>query len=81
MLLSWIMRFHLVAGNARAGLGSSADGAAGGVITPEYYLALMTMHGTITGVLRAGDGAVRWLRQFLLPLHVGAEDMAFHAST
>ncbi len=25
----------------------SPNGAPGGVITPEYYLSLMTMHGTI----------------------------------
>ncbi|MFN2571280.1 MAG: cbb3-type cytochrome c oxidase subunit I, partial [Gemmatimonadales bacterium] len=49
MLLSWIMRFHLGWPETPVpGLGKLAPtSAAGGVITPEYYLQLMTMHGTI----------------------------------
>src|SRR5271165_4800489 len=49
MGLSWLMRVHLVWPNARIpGLALlSAAGAPGGVITPQYYLSLMTMHGTL----------------------------------
>src|SRR5581483_9387408 len=49
MVLSWLMRLHLawpdlpIPGLAKL----SPNGATGGVITPEYYLSLMTMHGTI----------------------------------
>src|SRR6266478_6315078 len=49
MALSWLMRIHLVWPNfAIPGLGTlSPAGAPGGIITPEYYLQLMTMHGTL----------------------------------
>ena len=49
MVLSWIMRFHLGWTNlAIPGLHLlSKTGAPGGLMTPEYYLSLMTMHGTI----------------------------------
>ena len=51
--------------------------AAGGVMTPELYLSLMTMHGTImvffvlTTVPQSGFG------NYFLPIQIGAEDMAF----
>src|SRR5216683_127851 len=49
MVLSWIMRIHLGWGSfAIPGLHLlSSTGAPGNVLTPEYYLQLMTMHGTI----------------------------------
>ncbi|HJT70325.1 MAG TPA: cbb3-type cytochrome c oxidase subunit I, partial [Terriglobales bacterium] len=49
MGLSWLMRIHLVWPNiAIPGLKwLSSTGAPGGVMTPEYYLQLMTMHGTL----------------------------------
>src|SRR5437764_14506835 len=79
MVLSWLMRIHLVWPNvAIPGLGAlSPNGAPGGLITPEYYLQLMTMHGTLmvffvlTNVPFAGFG------NFFLPIQIGAEDMAF----
>ncbi len=79
MVLSWVMRIHLVWPNlALPGLGwLSAVGAPGGIITPEYYLQLMTMHGTLmvffvlTTVPLAGFG------NYFLPIQIGAEDMAF----
>src|SRR5712691_6949059 len=79
MVLSWLMRIHLVWPNfAIPGLAwLSSVGAPGGVITPEYYLQLMTMHGTLmvffvlTNVPFAGFG------NFILPIQIGAEDMAF----
>jgi len=79
MVLSWFMRIHLVWPNfAIPGLQwLSKAGAPGGVITPEYYLSLMTMHGTLmvffvlTNVPFAGFG------NYFLPIQIGAEDMAF----
>jgi len=79
MALSWLMRIHLVWPNtAIPGLGLlSKTGAPGGVMTPEYYLQLMTMHGTLmvffvlTNVPFAGFG------NYFLPIQIGAEDMAF----
>src|SRR5437899_11520357 len=49
MLLSWLMRIHLVWPAAPIpGLQwLSKSGAPGGVMTPEYYLSLLTMHGTL----------------------------------
>jgi cytochrome c oxidase subunit I len=50
---------------------------AGGVMAPEFYISLVTMHGTImvfflfTAVLTGGFG------NFLIPLQIGARDMAF----
>src|SRR5713101_6376318 len=79
MALSWLMRFHLVWPTTKVpGLDLlSSTGAPGGVITPEYYLSLMTMHGTLmvffvlTNVPFAGFG------NYFLPIQIGAEDMAF----
>jgi len=79
MVLSWLMRIHLVWPNTPIpGLGLlSKTGAPGGVMTPEYYLQLMTMHGTLmvffvlTNVPFAGFG------NYFLPIQIGAEDMAF----
>jgi cytochrome c oxidase subunit 1 len=50
---------------------------AGGTMKPDFYLSLVTMHGTImvfflfTAVLTGGFG------NFLIPLQIGARDMAF----
>src|SRR6266536_3161639 len=79
MVLSWLMRLHLAFPETPIpGLGRlSPNGAAGGVITPEYYLSLMTLHGTImiffvlTTAPQAGFG------NYALPIQIGAEDMAF----
>jgi cytochrome c oxidase subunit 1 len=79
MVLSWLMRIHLVwpAWGIPGLRWLSNVGAPGGVITPEYYLQLMTMHGTLmvffvlTNVPFAGFG------NYFLPLQIGAEDMAF----
>ncbi|MBI1748767.1 MAG: cbb3-type cytochrome c oxidase subunit I [Acidobacteria bacterium] len=52
-------------------------GMEGGVMKPEFYLSLVTMHGTImvffllTAVLAGGFG------NFIIPLQIGARDMAF----
>src|ERR1043165_5101009 len=49
----------------------------GGVMEPGFYISLVTMHGTImvfflfTAVLTGGFG------NFLIPLQIGARDMAF----
>jgi len=79
MILSWLMRVHLGWPTlAIPGLEKlSPAGAPGNVMTPEYYLSLMTMHGTImvffvlTNVPFAGFG------NYFLPIQVGAPDMAF----
>ena len=49
MILSLVMRFHLVHPDAKVKLFGALwpDGAPGGQMTPELYLSLMTIHGTI----------------------------------
>src|SRR5437773_12142409 len=53
MVLSWLMRLHLVWPNlASPGLQwLAAAGAPGGGITPESYPQLMTTHGPLRGFL------------------------------
>lgn len=79
MVLSWIMRYHLAFPNKPVPLiGLIAPTfAAGGVITPEFYLQLMTMHGTIMVFFVLTTAPFAGFGNFILPLQVGAEDMAF----
>src|ERR1017187_3955182 len=79
MFLSWLMRIHL-AWNSAAIPGLqylSATGAPGGVITPEYYLQLMTMHGTIMVFFVLTTAPFAAFGNYFLPIQVGAEDMPF----
>src|SRR4030088_2827273 len=79
MLLSWFMCIYLGWGNA-AILGMSMfslDGAPGGVMTPEYYLQLMTMHGTIMVFFVLTTASFAAFGNYFLPIQVGAEDMPF----
>ena len=79
MTLSLLVRFHLVWPDAHIPLLHllSPAGAKGDVIQPEYYLSLLTLHGTLmvffvlTTVPQSGFG------NFALPIQIGAEDMAF----
>ena len=79
MVLSWIMRIHLVWPNAPIpGLGVLAKvGAPGGVVTPEYYLQLMTMHGTQMVFFVLTNAPFAAFGNYFLPIQIGAEDMAF----
>src|SRR5438105_5829986 len=79
MTLSVLMRFHMVYPDAKVGLFEKLwpTAAQGGQMTPELYLSLMTMQGTImvffvlTTVPQSGFG------NYMLPIQIGAEDMAF----
>jgi len=51
--------------------------AFGGIIPPEFYNAIVTMHGTIMVFFVAMPLLLGALGNFLLPLMVGAGDMAF----
>jgi cytochrome c oxidase subunit I len=79
MFLSWLMRLHLAYPEIPIpGLSKlSPNGAPGGVMTPEYYLSLMTMHGTIMVFFVLTTAPFAGFGNFVLPLQVGAEDMAF----
>ena len=79
MFLSWLMRIHLGWTNfAIPGLHLlSANGAPGDVMTPEYYLQLMTMHATIMVFFVLTTAPFAAFGNYFLPIQVGAEDMPF----
>src|SRR5580693_5761969 len=79
MVLSWIMRIHLVWPNAPIPLlgALSKAGAPGGIVTPEYYLSLMTMHGTLMVFFGLTNAPFAAFGNYFLPIQIGAEDMAF----
>src|SRR3989440_71253 len=52
-------------------------GAAGGQMTPELYLSLMTMHGTIMVFFVLTTAPQSGFGNYFLPIPIGAEDMAF----
>jgi cytochrome c oxidase subunit 1 len=52
-------------------------GAPGGVISPEFYLSLVTMHGTIMVFFVLTTAPQGGFGNYFLPIQIGAEDMAF----
>jgi cytochrome c oxidase subunit I len=50
--------------------------AAGGKLAPEFYYALVTMHGTILVFFVLTAGLSGTFSNFLIPLQIGARDMA-----
>src|SRR5579871_6369825 len=79
MFLSWLMRIHLGWTNyAIPGLEMlSKNGAPGNVMTPEFYLQLMTMHATIMVFFVLTTAPFAAFGNYFLPIQVGAEDMPF----
>jgi cytochrome c oxidase subunit 1 len=53
------------------------DGFAGGPMTPEFYLSMMTMHGTIMVFFVLTTAPLSGFGNYFLPIQVGARDMAF----
>jgi cytochrome c oxidase subunit 1 len=49
----------------------------GGVMTPEFYLSVITMHGTIMVFFFISYVLVSGFGNYLVPLQIGARDMAF----
>ena len=78
-LLSMLMRYQLAWPTSPSPIMAKIFPVAynGGIMAPEFYISLVTMHGTImvfflfTAVLTGGFG------NFLIPLQIGARDMAF----
>jgi cytochrome c oxidase subunit I len=78
-VLAMLIRMQLGWPGLKWGLGAMLfpGGFANGQIKPDFYLAVVTMHGTImvffflTTILSGGFG------NFLIPLQIGARDMAF----
>src|SRR4026209_401761 len=52
-------------------------GAPGGVMTPEFYLSLVTMHGTIRVFFVLTTAPQGGFGNYFLPIQIGAADMAF----
>src|SRR3990172_1781520 len=52
-------------------------GIVSGVITPEFYLALVTMHGTIMVFFFISYVLVSGFGNYLIPLQLGPRDMAY----
>jgi len=79
MGLSWLMRIHLGWPAWPIPLLDklSAVGAPQGVMTPEYYLSLMTMHGTLMVFFVLTNAPFAAFGNYFLPIQIGAEDMAF----
>jgi len=50
---------------------------AGGAMSPEFYLSLVTMHGTIMVFFVLTTAPMGGFGNYILPLQVGARDMAF----
>ena len=53
------------------------EGYQSGVMAPEFYLAVVTMHGTIMVFFFISSVLVTGFGNYLVPLQVGARDMAF----
>jgi cytochrome c oxidase subunit 1 len=70
IVLSVLMRFHLVWPNAHLPI-------AGGLMTPEQYMALVTMHGTIMVFFVLTTAPQSGFGNYFLPIQIGAADMAF----
>ncbi len=69
MFLSVLMRLHLAWPNLEIPFF--------GLMTPEQYLALMTMHGTIMVFFVLTTAPQSGFGNYFLPLQIGAPDMAF----
>src|ERR1043166_7836201 len=79
MLMSLLMRLNLSwPGTSWSILGTLfPTGAPGGVMNPEFYLSLVTMHGTIMVFFVLTTAPQGGFGNYFLPIQIGAEDMAF----
>jgi cytochrome c oxidase subunit 1 len=79
MGLSLLMRYHMVYPDAKVAWFEKLwpTGAAGGIMTPELYLSLLTMHGTIMVFFVLTTAPQSGFGNYFLPIQIGAEDMAF----
>lgn len=79
MTLSLLMRFHMTHPDAKVAWFEKLwpTAAAGGIMTPELYLSLMTMHGTLMVFFVLTTAPQGGFGNYFLPIQIGAEDMAF----
>ena len=78
-LLAMVMRAQLAwPGEAIPGAGVLGEGMApGGILLPEGYTSLVTMHGTFMVFFAIMPLLVGVFANYLIPLQIGARDMAF----
>ena len=79
IVLSLIMRFHLIRPDAKISWFATLwpIGATGGIMTPELYLSLMTIHGTLMVFFVLSTAPQGGFGNYFLPLQIGAPNMAF----
>ena len=79
MVLSIFIRFNLVwPGTSIPLLGSLfPTGAPDGVMTAEFYLSFLTMHGTVMVFFVLTTAPQGGFGNYFLPIQIGADDMAF----
>src|ERR671939_841849 len=79
MIMSVLMRMNLTWPDHKWPLLGSIFklGAPGGQMSPEFYLSLVTMHGTIMVFFVLTTAPQGGFGNYFLPLQIGAEDMAF----
>src|SRR5215831_18070589 len=79
MTLSVLMRLQLAYPNQEFGFLKYIfpNAAANGTISPELYLSLMTMHGTIMVFFVLTTAPQGGFGNYILPIQIGAPDMAF----
>ena len=53
------------------------DAVSNGVMKPEFYLAMVTMHGTLMAFFVVSFALIGGFGNFLIPLQIGARDMAY----
>ena len=70
MVLSWLFRAHLAWPHL-------VIPGFGGLMRPEQYLALVTMHGTIMVFFVLTVAPQSGFGNYFLPIQIGADDMAF----
>src|SRR5512132_2714990 len=79
MTMSVLMRMNLSwPGTSWPILGTLfPHGAPGGIMNPDFYLSLVTMHGTIMVFFVLTTAPQGGFGNYILPIQIGAEDMAF----
>src|SRR5438309_2960374 len=79
MMMSVLMRLNLSwPGSKLSILGTLfPTGAPGGVMSGEFYLSLVTMHGTIMVFFVLTTAPQGGFGNYFLPIQIGADDMAF----
>ena len=79
MILSIFIRFNLVWPGTEIPLLETffPTGAPGGVMTPEFYLSFLTMHGTLMVFFVLTTAPQGGFGNYFLPIQIGADDMAF----